>query len=126
MATEPVSSTGLDPMVLSFDNQATADGPTMWGLEVQSDATSATQIVVTNQATNTSFNSTPMNIISIEALNLDAQSEAIGRICGYGASAAGGQWWVDNLRVFTGGCSDGIENSAELGVDCGGPLCPSC
>jgi hypothetical protein len=119
-------ATGLDPLVLSFDNLASGTGPTTFGVEVQADAASATDVVVTNLATSTAFSPTPMRLVSLDQLGIDAQAGALVRICGFGASSAAGTWAVDNVRVFTGGCNDGVENADETDIDCGGPLCPAC
>jgi hypothetical protein len=119
-------ATGLDPIVLSFDNLASANGPTTYGVEVQIDSAAPTQVVATALPTNASFVATPMNILSLESLDIDEQPTAIVKICAFGASSPAGSWRVDNVRIFSGGCTDGVENGNETDIDCGGGTCPAC
>ncbi|MBL4635082.1 MAG: hypothetical protein JKY56_14515 [Kofleriaceae bacterium] len=120
------AATGLDPLVLSFDNQRGANGPTQWGVAVQTEPGAVLQTVTINQATGPAFASSPMRIVSLESLELDVQNAAVIHICGYGAISAGSDWRVDNVRIFSGGCSDGVENGNETDPDCGGPDCAPC
>jgi len=98
----------------------------MWGVEVLAATGDVVQTVITGQATGAAFTSSPMSTVNLESLNLDTRSGALIRICGYGATNAGADWRVDNVRIFTGGCTDGIENGFETDPDCGGPDCAPC
>jgi hypothetical protein len=118
--------TGDEPLVLRFDNQASGTGPTLWGVEVQASIGDTPQVVVSDVATSSSFTSHPMETVDLEGLGLEGQSDMIVRLCGYGASGGAGTWRLDNVHVFTGGCTDGIQNQDETGVDCGGTTCPAC
>ncbi len=83
----------LDLTALTFDQRASATGPTAWSLMINGIAAAIAQ------ATSGAFSASPMHQIDLTAATFQGLGSAEVRIFGYGAGSSAGTWRLDNVSL---------------------------
>jgi hypothetical protein len=98
-----LSTTGYDDIILSFDQEASATGPTSFKIQYSSDGVTFTDLAASTTATNVAplvFTANPMHTFSFASITaLDNIANARLRIVPSGATNAAGVLHLDNILV---------------------------